>query len=129
MQIPGGTGIISAIRDVSKRKAEEDKFRALLESAPDAMVIVDGSGKICSSIRVRKSCSGIRARNCWGIRSRYCCRSDFTDDTFGIVSRMSRTRNSVPWAQAWNSSACARTAASFPLKSVSALSRLRMVCW
>ncbi len=46
VQIPGGTVVISAIRDVSKRKAEEDKFRALLESAPDAMVIVDGRGKI-----------------------------------------------------------------------------------
>jgi len=41
-----GDVVISAIRDVSARKAEEDKFRALLESAPDAMVIVDGRGKI-----------------------------------------------------------------------------------
>jgi len=43
---PDGNVVISAIRDVSTRKAEEDKFRALLESAPDAMVIVDGRGKI-----------------------------------------------------------------------------------
>ena len=46
VEVPNGTVVISAIRDVSKRKAEEDKFRALLESAPDAMVIVDGRGKI-----------------------------------------------------------------------------------
>jgi protein-histidine pros-kinase len=43
---PNGTVVISAIRDVTARKAEEDKFRALLESAPDAMVIVDAKGKI-----------------------------------------------------------------------------------
>ena len=43
---PDGTVVISAIRDVTARKAAEDKFRALLESAPDAMVIVDTRGKI-----------------------------------------------------------------------------------
>ena len=46
VETPDGTVVISAIRDVSTRKAEEDKFRALLESAPDAMVIVDERGKI-----------------------------------------------------------------------------------
>ena len=46
VKTPDGEVVISAIRDVSTRKAEEDKFRALLESAPDAMVIVDGRGKI-----------------------------------------------------------------------------------
>ncbi len=46
VETPAGLVVISAIRDVSQRKAEEDKFRALLESAPDAMVIVDGKGRI-----------------------------------------------------------------------------------
>jgi protein-histidine pros-kinase len=41
-----GPMVISAIRDVTARKGSEDKFRALLESAPDAMVIVDQRGKI-----------------------------------------------------------------------------------
>ena len=46
MQSPEGPMVISAIRDVTARKGSEDKFRALLESAPDAMVIVDQRGRI-----------------------------------------------------------------------------------
>jgi PAS domain S-box-containing protein len=38
--------VSSAIRDISDRKKAEQKFRDLLESAPDAMVIVDHAGRI-----------------------------------------------------------------------------------
>ncbi len=34
------------MRDITVRKKAEDKFRSLLEAAPDAMVIVDERGKI-----------------------------------------------------------------------------------
>ncbi|MEU6366691.1 PAS domain S-box protein, partial [Streptomyces sp. NPDC046931] len=36
----------AAVRDVSDRKAAEERFRGLLEAAPDAMVIVDDAGDI-----------------------------------------------------------------------------------
>jgi len=41
-----GTLVVSAIRDISERKKAEQKFRDLLESAPDAIVIVNRQGRI-----------------------------------------------------------------------------------
>jgi PAS domain-containing protein len=38
--------ITAAIRDITDRKRAEKKFKRLLESAPDAMVIVDQRGLI-----------------------------------------------------------------------------------
>ncbi|MFL5753866.1 MAG: PAS domain S-box protein [Bacteroidia bacterium] len=38
--------VISIIRDITDRKKAESKFRGLLESAPDAMIIIDTEGRI-----------------------------------------------------------------------------------
>lgn len=46
LQTDEGTLVMSAIRDISDRKRAEQKFRGLLESAPDAMVIANRSGEI-----------------------------------------------------------------------------------
>ena len=40
------TKILESNRDITKRKEEEGKFRALLEAAPDAVVIVNDGGRI-----------------------------------------------------------------------------------
>jgi PAS domain S-box-containing protein len=41
-----GVLVMAAVRDVTDRRRAEEKFRSLLESAPDAMVIVDQAGRI-----------------------------------------------------------------------------------
>jgi PAS domain S-box-containing protein len=41
-----GTLVSSAIRDVTERRRAEEKFKGLLESAPDAMVIVNREGRV-----------------------------------------------------------------------------------
>ncbi len=41
-----GMLVMSAIRDISEQKRAEQKFRGLLESAPDAMVIANRAGEI-----------------------------------------------------------------------------------
>jgi PAS domain S-box-containing protein len=46
LQTEAGTMVMSAVRDISDRRKAEQKFRGLLESAPDAMVIVGREGRI-----------------------------------------------------------------------------------
>ncbi|WP_150135275.1 SpoIIE family protein phosphatase [Streptomyces hyaluromycini] len=46
LETTDGLLVSAAVRDVSERKAAEERFRALLEAAPDAMVIVDDTGTI-----------------------------------------------------------------------------------
>jgi len=46
LETQDGVLVSSAIRDITKRKRAEAQFRALVESAPDAMVIVNQAGEI-----------------------------------------------------------------------------------
>jgi PAS domain S-box-containing protein len=46
LETEDGTLVSSAIRDITDRRKAEDKFRGLLESAPDAMVIVNSQGRV-----------------------------------------------------------------------------------
>lgn len=45
-EVEDGNMVVAAIRDLTDHKRAEEKFRGLLESAPDAMVIVNKEGSI-----------------------------------------------------------------------------------
>lgn len=53
-----GRYVIAAVRDISDRKRQERNFEALLESAPDAMVIVDEQGQIVLANRQTETLFG-----------------------------------------------------------------------
>ena len=114
--------ILESNRDVTQRKQEEDKFRNLLESAPDAIVIVDSQrDRFNSSTRKRKSYSVIRAKNSSACRWRCWCRSVFTASTPAIARSMHTLPSRARWAQVWSFTGTAKMAANFRSRSASAL--------
>src|SRR2546430_2349668 len=46
IETDSGRMVSAAVRDITDRKRIEERFRTLLDSAPDAMVVVDQGGKI-----------------------------------------------------------------------------------
>src|SRR6185503_1187784 len=46
LQTSGGAFVLAAVVDITERKRAEERFRLAVESAPNAMLMVDDQGKI-----------------------------------------------------------------------------------
>lgn len=66
LQTPEGPRVAAAIRDVTDRRRAERKFRDLLESAPDAMIIVNQGGRIVLANAQAESIFGYTRRELMG---------------------------------------------------------------
>ena len=97
-----GPMVLSAIVDITSRKRLEERFRQVVESAPNAMVMISRSGNIeMVNAQAERVFGYERARRCSGSRSRCSCRSVFAANHPGLAWHPSSpARSHAPWAPA-----------------------------
>ncbi len=112
LETPQGLMVISAIRDVTARKGAEDKFRALLESAPDAMVIVDQRGKIVLINSRTEELFGYLRHELLGYSVEVLIPERFHQRHLQHRTKYIQILANGRWARSWSCSASGRTVAS-----------------
>lgn len=124
-----GLLVMSALRDLTERRRADQRFRDVLELAPDAIVIVDAQGRILLVNSQAEKLFGYSREELLNgplevlIPERY-------RQTHPLPGRdSSGLRPSARWGWAWSSTACARTAPSSRWRSASAPWRPRRGPW
>ena len=98
----------------------EERFRGLLEAAPDAMVIVDDTGIIRLVNAQTEALFGYDREELLGRPVEMLVPDRFRDQHTAHRAGTRPTGRCARWAPAWNCTGCARTAPSSPSRSASA---------
>ena len=90
---------------------------AFFESAPDAMVIVNGEGRIVLVNAQSEALFGYSRHELLDQPVETLLPVRFRNSHVRSVARSSRIRRFAPWDPGWRSSVCAKMARSFQLRS------------
>ncbi len=110
------------ITDEIQAAQSEEKFRGLLESAPDAVILANEAGQIVLVNGQAEKLFGYRREESWVRRLRSSFPNLSALSIPPIAPAISRSLGSEPWAKVESFSAYAKTAPRFLLKSVLARS-------
>jgi PAS domain-containing protein len=97
-------------------------FRALTESAPDGIVLVNQEGRIILVNERTERLFGFQREELLGQPVEVLVPTRSGENIVAIAPASWAIRKSGPWERAWSCSACARMARNFRLKSASARS-------
>jgi PAS domain S-box-containing protein len=127
VQTAGGLLVSAVVRDITDRKRTQELFRGLLDSAPDAMVVVSSDARIVLVNSQTEHLFGYHRDELLGRPVEVLIPERFWSITF-TAPRIAPIRSFAPWALVWSFTECARTARNSCWKSVSARRRPRMAC-
>jgi PAS domain S-box-containing protein len=104
-----GLFVVASIVDITERKKQEEKFRTIVESVPNGIIMVDTTGTITLSNSEAEKLFGYERENCSAKRSNLWCLSGITGITRKTGSASSPSLKNVKWVQAETSPGYAKT--------------------
>src|SRR5207253_5846357 len=120
-------GFVGAVLDGTRRKQAEQKFRGLLESAPDAMIVMNRQGKIVLVNAQVEKLFGYQREELLGqeieilVPERF--RGRHPEHRMGFFASLGSGR----WVRVWSCMDGGKTERSFPWRSASVRWRRRRV--
>jgi PAS domain S-box-containing protein len=124
-----GIFFTAILKDITERKRAEHKFKGLLESAPDAMVIVNPEGEIVLVNSQTEKLFGYARDEMLVTKSRCLSPSTTRPNIPNTVANSLPSRTRGPWARGWSFTAGAKMERNSLWKSASARWSQKKVFW